>query len=56
LGQEINTILEEFQNAGEYTISWNGTNKYDVVQASGIYFLKLNFDSISRTIKMTLIK
>jgi len=41
LGQEIETLVEEFQEAGYKTISWNGSD-----HSSGIYFYKIEAFSV----------
>jgi len=52
LGQEIQTLVNKFQNAGEYTVSFDAKNL-----SSGIYFYKLQVSNRSvETNKMTLIK
>jgi uncharacterized protein YkuJ len=52
IGQEIQTLVNEFQDAGEYTVSFYAKNL-----SSGIYFYKLQVSNRSvETNKMTLIK
>jgi hypothetical protein len=50
-GNELQTLINEFHTAGEYTIIYNAHSL-----SNGIYFLKLQFDAgYYQTKKMTLI-
>ncbi len=51
LGNELETYVDGFVNAGTYGVEFDGS-KY----SSGIYFYKLNADNYSETRKMNLIK
>lgn len=51
LGKEVAVLVNDYQNAGSYKVSFNGSNL-----SSGIYFAKLTCGSFNRTIKMSLIK
>lgn len=51
LGREINTLLNEYKNAGTYEIIFNGTGLN-----SGIYFYRINAGTYSNTKKMILLK
>ena len=50
-GQEIETLVNESQKAGEYTINWNAD-----ALPSGIYFYKLHTGKFSKTKKLILLK
>ena len=50
-GKEVSTLINEFQTAGYYTISFNGNNL-----SSGIYFYSLTSNDISLTKRMLLVK
>lgn len=50
-GREIDVLLDEFRNAGEYEQRFDGSRL-----ASGIYFYNLSGDYVSETKKMILIK
>ncbi|MCH7827931.1 MAG: alkaline phosphatase D family protein, partial [Bacteroidetes bacterium] len=41
LGIKIITLVNGFQNAGEYKVTWNGKNSYGTPMASGIYFYRI---------------
>jgi len=49
-GRLIETLLNDFQNMGNHTINWDGTN-----QSSGMYFVTLITSSGSKTQKIVLI-
>ncbi len=51
LGREVSTLVNEKQNAGTYSVQFDGSNF-----SSGIYFYKFQTDNFSETKKMTLIK
>jgi len=51
LGREISSLVNEFRNAGEYTINFNASKL-----VSGAYFYTLKTESFSATKKMMLIK
>ena len=51
LGEEIAQLVDGFQQAGEYNITWNATNI-----SSGIYFYRLNSGDFTETKKMVLLK
>jgi len=42
-GQEVKLLVDEFLNAGNYSITWNGSNNTGHPVASGIYFFQLEF-------------
>lgn len=51
LGREVQTLVNEFKQAGSYKVSFNATSL-----SSGIYFYKIQSGSFSETKKMMLIK
>ncbi|MBS1493405.1 MAG: T9SS type A sorting domain-containing protein [Bacteroidetes bacterium] len=53
LGQEVATLVNEKQNAGNYAVDFNST---DFNLPSGIYFYTLNAGKFNETRKMILIK
>ena len=50
-GQLVETLVNEFKPAGDYSIVWNAEN-----QASGIYFYKLKAGDFQKVRKMLLMK
>ncbi|MBN1352816.1 T9SS type A sorting domain-containing protein [candidate division KSB1 bacterium] len=57
LGQEVKTLVEnKYQEAGNYTINWDGTNNGGIHVSGNTYIYRLNVDNLSLTKKMTLLK
>ncbi|RPI13493.1 MAG: T9SS C-terminal target domain-containing protein [Ignavibacteriae bacterium] len=50
-GKEVSTLVNEFKQAGAYSISFNASSL-----ASGVYFYKITAGDFTATKKMTLIK
>ena len=50
-GQKVDTIVNEFMNAGSQSIVWNASDF-----SAGVYFYTVKSGDYSKTIKMTLIK
>lgn len=50
-GREVKTLVNEFKNAGFYTVDFNGSNL-----SSGIYIYKIVSGNYSETKKMSLVK
>jgi len=55
-GQLVKTLLNEFKNAGSYTLVWDGTNNEGLQESSGIYFYKLHYQKKQMNKKMIMIK
>lgn len=51
LGNEVTTLVNNKQNAGNYSIEWDAQN-----YASGVYYYKLSAGSFEQTRKMILVK
>jgi len=51
LGQEIKTLIDEWQDAGYKTVEWDANNV-----ASGVYFYRINAGSFIQTKKLILMK
>jgi murein tripeptide amidase MpaA len=56
LGELVLTLLDEVQDAGARTITWNGVNEAGEEVSSGIYFYRITADGLVRTGKMVLIR
>lgn len=56
-GQEVTTLVDAFNRAGQKNVIWDGTNQRGRYVPSGVYFLKLNTSSGYQEIqKMLLVK
>lgn len=51
LGREVTTLVNEWKNAGRYSVKWNGKN-----QPSGVYLYHLQAGSFHETRKMILLR
>ncbi len=40
-GQQVNTLLNKYQDNGEYNVRWNGNNSLQIPVGSGLYFYQL---------------
>jgi len=56
LGEKVVTILDDYLDAGQHLIEWDGTNSTSQPVPSGIYFYRLATDSFSESKKMLLVK
>lgn len=61
LGQQVRMLLDKKQAAGNYSIQWDGKDKFGNVLPSGIYFYQMqatgaNGSHFHRIIKMSLVK
>jgi hypothetical protein len=55
-GQEIKTLVDEFQSAGKKSVIWNGTDSQGKEITSGIYFYRLSAGRFRETKKMILMR
>ena len=51
LGREVKTLVNEFQKAGYYNITFDGSN-----YASGVYFYRIEAGEFKQSKKMVLVK
>jgi hypothetical protein len=56
LGERVTTLVDEVQEAGSRTVSWNGIAEDGSKATSGVYFYKMKAGDYSETKKMTLVK
>jgi hypothetical protein len=56
LGQEVITLVNEWQDLGEHEVVWNSRDGFGRELPSGIYFARLRVPGIARTVKMVLLK
>jgi hypothetical protein len=56
LGQEVATLVDGFQKAGEQSVVWQGTNNFGQTVASGLYIYRLQAGNTIMTEKMLFTK
>jgi len=56
LGRQIRTLVAEPHQRGRYLATWDGKDDEGIAVSSGIYFYRLQSESITLTGKMTLLK
>ncbi|MCX7797094.1 MAG: T9SS type A sorting domain-containing protein [Melioribacter sp.] len=56
LGQVVKTLVDQEQEAGYYTVRWDGTNDFGGKVASGIYIYRIVAGKYTSTMKMNLLK
>ena len=56
LGQEITTVVDEFKQAGDHAVVWNGQDRYGKSVASGTYFYQMQVGDYLSAKKAILVK
>jgi hypothetical protein len=56
LAQQIRTLVSRFQNAGNYTIVWDGTDQQGLMVSSGIYIYRIKAGTFSSSKKMSFLR
>ncbi|MFH1701279.1 MAG: FlgD immunoglobulin-like domain containing protein, partial [Candidatus Zixiibacteriota bacterium] len=56
LGQTVKILIDEYQQAGEKSIIWDGTNSKGHNVATGVYLYRLEAGDFVRSKKMLLLK
>lgn len=56
LGQLVNTIVNQYQQAGTYNVVWNGNDLSGNQVSTGVYVYKLSTDNFVSAKKMILVK
>jgi arabinogalactan endo-1,4-beta-galactosidase len=56
LGQKMKLLVQRTQEAGTYSISWDGTDESGRPASSGVYFVRLDVDGTSKIRKMVLLR
>ncbi|KAA3636615.1 MAG: T9SS C-terminal target domain-containing protein [Calditrichaeota bacterium] len=56
LGQKVKTLVDEYQSANSYSITWDGTNQQGTRVTSGVYVYKLTVNQFKQSKKMVLLK
>jgi uncharacterized delta-60 repeat protein len=55
-GRYVKTLVDEFKNAGVYSVNWNGTDNMGMRVGQGVYFYVLKTDSQNIQKKMLMLK
>ena len=55
-GRLIKTLIQGFQSNGDYSVAWDGLDMSGRNVSAGIYFVKLQQGSVSKTHKILLLK
>lgn len=55
-GQKVKVLLDDYHEAGSYTIQWDGTDNNDNRVASGMYLYRLTSGDYTESKKMILVK
>tara|TARA_B110000116_G_C16336569_1_gene359141 strand:- start:136 stop:531 length:396 start_codon:yes stop_codon:yes gene_type:complete len=56
MGRKINTLVDQIQNAGHYSIIWNANDQAGNQVSAGVYLFRLQADKQTLTRKMILMK
>lgn len=55
-GHQVCVLVDGIQEAGHYSIEWNGKNRMGLDVASGVYLVKMQADHFRQTKKLTLLR
>jgi hypothetical protein len=55
-GQEVAVLVDRALQPGEYTVQWNGVDRFGRKVSSGVYFYRLTTPGFSATRKMVILK
>ena len=56
LGNVVNELMNDYQNIGQNSKSWDGTNSYGQLVSAGIYYYTIQSDQFIESRKMILLK
>ena len=56
LGQKVRTLVDDYREAGSYTVIWDGLNDYGRTAASGVYFYRISAGENQAVKKMMMLK
>jgi FlgD Ig-like domain/FG-GAP-like repeat len=56
LGKEVLTLANEEQAEGAYKVTWNGRDRHNVEVPAGVYFIRMQANMFTKTIKALLLK
>jgi flagellar hook assembly protein FlgD len=55
-GKQVAELVNNRQNAGTYSVTWNGKNNLGAPVSSGVYYCRIIAGDIVKTNKMILMK
>jgi hypothetical protein len=55
-GEEVMSLIDSHQNAGYYSVKWDGRDNFGRLVSDGIYLCRFNTGVYNRTIRMVLLK
>jgi endo-1,4-beta-xylanase len=55
-GEKVRTMMDGYQNSGEYSLVWDGTDNKNQPVSSGVYFYRLSVDNFKLEKKMMLLR
>ncbi|MBC8182803.1 T9SS type A sorting domain-containing protein [candidate division KSB1 bacterium] len=55
-GLEIKILVDKVQNAGRYSVEWNGKNNWGQMVTSGVYLLEMRTEDSLQVRKMTMLR
>jgi hypothetical protein len=55
-GALVRTLVNESVTAGEYTVTWNGTNEVGSEVANGVYFYRLSSGDFTQSRKLVVMR
>ncbi len=56
LGQQVRTLVNTDQSAGQHKTVWDGRNNEGMLMASGLYFYRISTDHFNQTRKLILLR
>jgi flagellar hook assembly protein FlgD len=56
LGMEVETLVDDYKNAGYYSLVWNGRKQIAASTGSGLYICRIRANDFRKSIKMLLLK
>jgi len=56
LGREVAELQNGYMVPGQYTLSWNGTNRFGITISSGTYFVVLDYGEKTKIQKLLFLK
>ena len=56
LGQKVRILVDQPQDAGTYSVQWNGRDEHGRSVASGLYLYRIEAGQFAQTRKMPLLR